>query len=384
MKKRTLVVGLAIVLVAAGAVVAVRSGLLFSPGAVAQAPRQKGPPRNVPVIVGKAEKKRVPVQIELLGAVTPIASVAIKSRLETEIVGVHFSDGAMVKQGDLLFTLDNRVIEAQIREVEGLLSSAKAQLEQNQRDLARYTELLAKNAATQVQLNNAMTQVNIFTAAVSTNQAKLDNLKVQLGYCTIRAPIAGRISMAAVKAGNFVRPADTVPLATIIQQAPIYVTFALPQSYLPDLRHALVAETATVEAKIQGETRTATGQVTMIENTVDATTGTVPVRATMPNTDHLLWPGTLVRVNLKFREEEAVTVPPTAVQVSQTGSFVFVVKKEGDALVARVQPVKVARVMQHEAVIESGLSGGETVVTDGQLRLTNGSKVLVRGPRPEA
>jgi RND family efflux transporter MFP subunit len=122
----------------------------------------------------------------------------------------------------------------------------------------------------------------------------------------------------------------------------------------------------------------------MIENIVDAATGTVAVRATMPNTDELLWPGTLVRVSLTFREEESVTVPPTAVQVSQTGSFVFVVKKEGDALVARVQPVKVARVMEHEAVIESGLTGGETVVTDGQLRLTNGSKVAVRGPRPEA
>jgi RND family efflux transporter MFP subunit len=384
MRKRTLVLGLAVVLAAAGTVAAMRSGLLFSPGAIAQAPPQKGSPRTVPVIVAKAEKKKVAVQVELLGTVTPIASVAIKSRLETEIVGVHFRDGALVKEGDLLFTLDSRSIQAQIREVEGLLASAKAQLEQNQRDLERYTELLAKNAATQVQLNNTRTQVNMFTAAVNSNQAKLDNLRVQLSYCTIHAPISGRISMAAVKAGNFVRPADVIPLATIIQLAPIYVTFALPQGYLPDLRHALAAETATVVAKIPGEARTATGQVTMIENIVDAATGTVAVRATMPNTDELLWPGTLVRVSLTFREEESVTVPPTAVQVSQTGSFVFVVKKEGDALVARVQPVKVARVMEHEAVIESGLTGGETVVTDGQLRLTNGSKVAVRGPRPEA
>jgi RND family efflux transporter MFP subunit len=316
----------------------------------------------------------VPVQIELLGTVTPIASVALKSRLETEITAVHFRDGVIVKQGDLLFTLDSRAIEAQIREVEATLASAKAQLEQNERDLERYTELVEKNAATVVTLNNTRTQVNIWRAAVNSNTAKLDNLKVQLSYATIRAPISGRASMAAVKVGNFVRPADTTPLATIIQIAPIYVSFALPQSSLPRLRSALTAETATVKAMIPGEDRQSDGQVTMIENSVDAATGTVAVRATMPNSDELLWPGTLVRVRLTFREEDAVTVPPTAIQVSQDGSFVFVVK-DG---VATVRPVKVARVLENETVLESGLVGGETVVTDGQLRLTNGSRVAPR------
>jgi RND family efflux transporter MFP subunit len=184
--------------------------------------------------------------------------------------------------------------------------------------------------------------------------------------------------MAAAKVGNFVRPADTTPLATIIQIAPIYVTFALPQNALPALRAALAAETATIKAIIPGEERQADGQVTMIENTVDPATGTVAVRATMPNTDQLLWPGTLVRVRLTFREEEAVTVPSTAVQVSQEGSFVFVVR-DG---VAAVQRVKVARVHHNETVLESGLSGGETVVTDGQLRLTSGSRVEPRPATP--
>jgi RND family efflux transporter MFP subunit len=310
----------------------------------------------------------------LLGTVTPIASVAIKSRLETEIVGVHFDDGANVKQGDLLFTLDGRAIEAQIRDLEAVLISAKAQLEQNERDLERYTELVAKNAATQVTLNNTRTQVNIWRATSSSTSAKIENLKVLLSYCTIRAPISGRASMAAVKVGNFVRPADLAALATIIQTAPVYVAFALPQTSLPALRQALAAETATIKAVIPGETRRADGHVSMIENTVDPSTGTVTVRATMPNADALLWPGTLVRVQLTLREEEAVAVPPTAVQVSQTGSFVFVVK-DG---VATVQPVKVARVLQHETILESGLNGGETVVTDGQLRLTNGARVALR------
>src|SRR5256885_10638506 len=153
--------------------------------------------------------------------------------------------------------------------------------------------------------------------------------------------------MAAVKVGNFVRAGDST-LATLIQTAPVYVTFALSQSYLPDLRQALANESASIEAIIPGDPRRASGQVTMIENSVDAPTGTVPVRATMPNTDELLWPGTLVTVELTFREEQAVTVPSTAVQVSQTGTYVFVVNNES---VANVQPVTVARVVGGESII---------------------------------
>ena len=219
--------------------------------------------------------------------------------------------------------------------------------------------------------------MNIYRASVDSNTAQLENLNVQLSYCSIRAPIAGRASMAAVKVGNFVRQADMAPLATIIQTAPIYVTFALSQNYLPDLRQALANETATIEALIPGDPRRGTGQVTMIENSVDAPTGTVPVRATMPNTDELLWPGTLVTVQLTFRQEQAVAVPSTAVQVSQAGTYVFVVKDEQ----AELQPVTVARVVGSESVISNGLVGGETVVTNGQLLLTNGTKVAVRGPK---
>jgi RND family efflux transporter MFP subunit len=375
MKKRILVAGAVVVLVAAGcAVAATRSGL-WPGGAIAQAPRQNAP-RAVPVEIVTAVKKVVPVRIEVLGTVTPIASVAVKPRVDSEITGVHFRDGALVNQGDLLFTLDGRTIEAQARQVEGLLAGAKANLEQAERDVARYTELLAKNATTLVTLLNARTQVNIWRSSVDSNTAQLENLNVQLSYCTIRAPITGRASMAAVKVGNFVRAVDA-PLATIIQTAPVYVTFALSQGYLPDLRQALANESATIEAIIPGDSRRASGQVTMIENSVDAPTGTVPVRATMPNTDELLWPGTLVTVGLTFREEEAVTVPSTAVQVSQTGTYVFVVNND----VATVRPVKVARVLASESVLADGLEGGETVVTNGQLLLSNGTKVAVRAPK---
>jgi multidrug efflux system membrane fusion protein len=375
MNKRILVVGVVAAL-ALGGVIAVKQGYWAPVGAVAQAPKQT-PPRVVPVDVAVAVKKKVPVRLDLLGTVTPIAGVAVKTRIDTEIVGVHFRDGSMVRTGDLLFTLDGRAIEAQVRQIEGQLARDKASLEGAERDLKRYTELVAKSATPVINLDNARTQVGVFSGAVKADEASIDNLKVQLSYCSIRAQIAGRVSMAAVKVGNFVRQADLTPLATIIQQSPIYVTFALPQRSLSDLRLALTDETATIEAIIPGDPRRATGQVTMIENTVDANTGTVPVRATMPNTDELLWPGTLVTVRLTFRDDVAVTIPNTAIQVSQSGSFVFVVK-DG---IANVQPVKVARVLDAEAVLESGLEGGETVVTEGQLQITNGARVSVRVPK---
>jgi multidrug efflux system membrane fusion protein len=377
MKRRNWVLGFAAAL-ALAAVVGAKAGLLpaswnpWAPqGAVAQAPRGE---RAVPVDVAAATKKLVPVRVDLLGSVTPIASVAVKSRLDSEIVGVHFQDGAMVRQGDVLFTMDARALDAQLHQAEGTLAKDQALKEGAERDVRRYTDLVSKGATPVTNLDNAKTQVANFEGSVKADQALIENLKVQIGYCTIRAQISGRVSMAAVKVGNFVRAADVAPIATIIQTAPVYVTFALPQRSLPELRAALANESANIEAIIPGDPRKAGGQVTMIENTVDPTTGTVPVRATMPNADELLWPGTLISVRLNFREEEAVTVPSTAVQVGQSGAYVFVIKDGA----AKVQAVKVARTLGSESVLESGLDGGESVVTEGQLLLSNGTKVSAR------
>jgi len=331
----------------------------------------------VPVEVATAERKAVPVRIESLGNVTPIASVAIKARVDTTITAVHFRDGAEVKKGDVLFTLDGRAIEAQIAQTEGSIARDKAQLEGAERDVRRYTDLVAKNATPVVNLDNAKTQADVYRAAIKSDTGLLDNLKVQLGYCTITAPIDGKISAAAVKIGNFVRQADTAAMATINQMAPVYVSFTVPQKILPEIRQALAAQTATIEAIIPGDQKHAGGQVTMIENTVDPATGMVTIRATMPNNDELLWPGTLVTTELTLRIEPAVVVPSNAVQVSQTGSFVFVVKDN----VAKVQPVKVERTVGGLSVIGNGLTGGETVVTDGQLLLSNGTRVNPRNAK---
>jgi multidrug efflux system membrane fusion protein len=372
MKKRILIAGAAAGLALAGI------GIFFWNGSSSQkaaAQVARGDQRVVPVTVATAVKKTIPIRLEALGTVTTIASVAIKPRVDSEIIAVKFEDGARVKQGDVLFVLDSRSIETEIRRVQAVIVGAEAQFEQATRDVARYTDLVAKNATTVVTLNNAQTQVNVNRALADSNKAALEGLRVQLSYCTIRAPISGRISMASVKVGNIARQADTTPLATINQVAPIYVSFTVPQRNLPDVRAAIAAETASLAAIVPGSEVGATGQVTMVENTVDPATGMATIRATMPNEKEVLWPGTLVNTSLTLRSEEKLTVPTAALQLNQTGSFVFVVKD--NAVTDR--PVKVERNVDGMAVITSGLAEGEVVVTDGALLLSSGTKVSIRG-----
>jgi multidrug efflux system membrane fusion protein len=376
MSAKKIVIGVAIIAAAGVGVYAARDWL-HPTGAVAQS---KAPERTVAVEVAKANRKQVPVQIEALGTVTPMASVNIKPRLDTSIVSVDFADGAAVNKGDVLFRLDSRAIEAQIKQVEGMLARDNAQFDDAQRNVRRYTELVQKSATPVTNLDNAKTQERVFAAAIKSDEAQLENLHVQLTYCTIVAPIAGRISTASVKAGNFVRSADPAPLATLIQIAPVYVTFQVPQNNLPELRKALDAGEAALTVTIPGEERKAHGKVEVIENTVDPVTGMVTLRAVMPNDDALLWPGTLVTASMTMRSEEEVIVPSTAVQVSQSGNYVFVVK---DGRVA-VQKVTAGRIVDGDRVIETGLKGDETVVTEGQLLLSNGTKVSPRPPKAQS
>ena len=372
MKKPGLLVAAAAVIALAGGVAAMQ---WFSANERAAAQASKAAqPRVVSVEVGKAVKKSVPAIIEGLGSVTPLASVAVRTQIDSEIVGIHFTDGALMAAGDLLVSLDTRALEAQIRQAEAQLARDQAQLTGAERDLRRYTELVARQSTPQVNLDNARTQVDVYRAAIRASQALIDNLKVQLSYCMIRAPISGRISQANVKVGNLVRMADIQPIATINQVAPVYVSFTVPQRALPEVRAALATGDVPVEAVVPGESRRAKGSVSMIENAVDSATGMAMIRAAMPNKDELLWPGTLVTARLTLRTEDAVTVPAAAVQVSQQGTFVYVVA-DGTA---HVRPVKVARTEGGEAVLESGLVGGETVVTDGHLQLNDGTRVNPR------
>lgn len=377
MKKRNLMIFGGVLVVGALAAAFVTRSSWMGTGASAQGPQR---PRVVSVELAMAERKPVPVDVDSIGTVTPISSVALKSRLETTIVAVHFEDGAKVNEGDLLFTLDARQIDAQIEQAAGMLAKDQAQLEGAQRDLKRFNDLIGKGATTQVNVDNAKTQADILIGTIKADQAALDNLKVQKSYTMIRAPFSGRISAANVKIGNFVRPADTAPLAVINQMAPVYVTFAIPQRVLVDLREAMANGSSKVIATIPGHQTSEDGKVAMVENSVDSTTGMVTVRGVMDNANETLWPGILVATRLTIRTENAVVLPTVAVQRSQSGNYVFVVK-DG---VAKVQPVKVDRTFQGQSVIIEGLSGGENVVVDGQLLLSDGTRVESRARKAGA
>jgi RND family efflux transporter MFP subunit len=376
MKKRNLIFSAGVLAIAALAAFFTRASWMGG-GASAQGPLRA---RVISVELAKAERKPVPVDVDSIGTVTPISSVALKSRLETTIVQVHFEDGAKVNEGDVLFTLDARQIDAQIEQAEGMLAKDQAQLEGAQRDFRRYTDLVGKGATTQVNLDNAKTQADVLIGTIKADQSALDNLKVQKSFTVIRAPFAGRISAANVKVGNFVRPADTAPLAVINQMAPVYVTFAIPQRVLADLRDAMASGGSRVIATIPGHARSEDGKVAMVENTVDSTTGMITVRGIMNNENETLWPGILVNTKLVIRTEDGVTVPTAAVQRSQNGNYVFIMKYGK----AHVQPVDVSRTFQGMSVVASGLTGGEDVVIDGQLLLSEGTPVAPRAPKAGA
>jgi RND family efflux transporter MFP subunit len=351
-----------------------------APKPATPSPAARGPgqgPRVVPVSLGMADRRPMPVRFDTIGQVQPLASVTVRSRVESQVLSVAFEDGSQVKKGDILFQLDQRGIEAQIKQAEATLARSRAQLEQAQRDVKRNEALAANEYASRQKLDDSKTSVSTLQAQIRSDEAVLENLNVSLSYYTIRAPISGRVGVAGVKAGNIAKTGDSsVALATINQMSPIYVSFAVPQRLLPELRTALAQGTSKVQATPQGTEDAIDGKVAVIENAVDAASGTVTLRGIFENADEILWPSALCNVRLVIRTEpDAVVVPKEAVQTSQNGTIVFVVKDN----IARVRPVVVDRTLRGLSVIKSGLEGNETVVTDGQLMLTEGTRVEPKG-----
>jgi RND family efflux transporter MFP subunit len=345
-----------------------------TPGAVAAKPAR--PP--VTVLVAQTKRGSMPVRIDAIGTVQPISSVALRSRVDAQIDRILVVDGSEVKAGEVLIKLDSRQLEAQIKQAEAALAKDKATLEQAQRDVLRDSALVSKQAGTQLTLDNAKTAVASAQAAIMGDQAAIDNLAVQLTWYTISAPVSGRVGTVALKAGNIVRSGDngtTGILATINQIAPIYVAFSVPQRLLNDLRKSLHDGGAETIAIPQGTTHGRTGRVAVLDNAIDATTGTVMVRAIFDNTDEFLWPGQLCDVRLTLRiDPDVVSVPRQAVQVGQDGNFVFIVE-DG---IAHVRKVTVARTQDGADIISAGLSGDETVVTEGALLLIEGAQTEIR------
>ena len=365
-----------VILAACAALVAAGMWWTFGSSGAQTAQKKKGP-QSVAVLAGQAQRKDVPFRVESLGTVQPLVSVSIRSRVDSQVVKVHFEDGAKVNEGDPLFTLDSRAIDAQIMQAEATLNRDRAQLEKALRDVERISGLAAKGTLSQVQEADARTNLEVLKATVAQGEANLQNLRVLRTYYDVKAPVSGRIGVANVRQGAIVRSADSgTPLATINQLSPIYVAFGVAERFIPELRAA--GTKATVEVAFQNELTLGGGKVAFIENTVDPQTGTILVRAIFENADEKLWPGTLASVRVTLRTDaNVVTVPAEAVQCGQKGTFVFVIENS----VAKVKPVKVLRTMDGESILSEGLNGGETVVTDGQLSLRDGIRVEIRSRR---
>ena len=290
-------------------------------------------------------------------------------------------DGQYVTAGDVMFRLDMRSAQAQVQQVQAQLARDQAQLENARHDVQRYEPLVAKDFVSRQQYDTSKTSAQALEASVAADQAQLDNMKVLLSYYTIVAPIDGRVGMVTIKGGNSIKSND-LPLATINQIKPIYVGFNLPQGELPALRAAMGGGTVSVSVRPQGDTgEPVTGNVEFFDNTVDIPSGTIAVRAKFTNDDQRLWPGQFVNVSVTTRTDpNAIVIPPSAVQVGQDGNYVFVIKQDNTA---ELRPVTIARTIDGNAVIGKGLAAGERVVIDGQMRLSNGTRVDVRSAAKE-
>jgi membrane fusion protein, multidrug efflux system len=357
-----------------------------SPAASAQPQGRRGranPGGPVPVVVTKVAKKPLPIVIEAVGTVQAIASIQIKSRIDSQIMKVAVEEGALVKEGDLLFELDSRTLRAQLGQIEAQIRKDQAQAVQAKRDVSRYEELLAKNAGTVVNRDTAQTALKAAEAQLEADEANRASIVTQISYTEIRAPVSGRIGSISSKAGTVVRVGDntaTSALATINQVDPIYVVFAVPQVFLPDIRAAMAKGDVKVVA-IVDDNRKQSGAIAFLENNVDPLTGTVTTKARIGNANEVLWPGQFVKVEVVLGiEPEAIAVPAPAIQLGPQGPYLFVIKDN----VAELRNVVIKRTQGGESVIGKGLEGGEQVVTDGQLRLVNGANVGIRPATPEA
>ena len=345
---------------------------------VAAVPERKRPPA-VPVVVASVEVKSRPLTIDAVGTVQSAASVPIKPRIDSQIETVAVAEGAHVKQGDLLFTLDSRALKAQIAQAQAQIDKDKVQIEQGRRDLTRAEELLSKRIGTEVQRDTASTNVKSLEAQLASDEAQRANLTALLSYTEIRSSVTGRVGSIPMKAGTTVRAADAQALATVNQIDPIYVAFAVPQTYFPDLRKALAGGKVRVDVKIGGET--VSGAIAFVENSVDLTTGTILAKATLPNKNELLWPGAFVSAQVVLGEQaNAISVPSSAVQIGQQGPYLFVVRDNGTA---ELRKVTISRTIGQTSIVASGLVGSEQVVVDGQLRLVDGAQVTIQQARTE-
>ena len=364
--------------IAAAIVVALGAGLYFYFGGSSPASKAATGPQGAPVVTADAGLKDVAVNFRTIGNVQPYTTVSVKSRVDGQVLAVAFQEGQIVKKGDLLFTIDPRPFEADLKQAEAALARDKALLEKAKLDLTRYTELAKKDYAPKQQLDQAIANAASAAATVKSDEAAVEHARLQVAYSAIRSPIQGRTGNILIQLGNVVKANDTVSLVVINQTQPIYVTFAVPERNLPDIKRRMTEGTLLVDALPQGDTGAPVqGELTFVNNTVDTNTGTIQMKATFANQPERLTPGQSVNVTLTLANKaQAVVIPSEAVQIGPNGQFVYVVKQD---MTVEQRPGVTGVNEGGMTVIESGVEAGEKVVREGQLRLVPGAKVRLQG-----
>ncbi len=334
----------------------------------------------VPVLVATAEQKVMPVQIRAIGNAEAYATVAVKARVDGQIVRVNFREGQDVAPGEVLFQLDPRPFEAALAQARANLARDAAQLANAQAQERRYRDLLQKNFVSREMYAQIRTNLDTARATVQADQAAVENARLQLEFGTIRSPISGRTGKILSQRGNLVKANDTNALVVINRIRPIYVDLSVPEQDLERIRRFMRGGALPVGVTLPGaDAKTASGKLVFVDNAVDATTGTVRLKALFPNEDEALWPGLFVNATLTLRQQkDAVVVPSQAIQTGPRGQYVFVVKPDDSV---EMRDIAVDRSVGAETVVAKGLAPGERVVTVGQLRLVPGAKVDIKPGR---
>lgn len=353
--------------------------VLFFTACTAKKEKPKAKP-PVPVKVAQAVHKDVPVQIKAIGNIEAYTTVAIKSQVTGQIARVHFTEGSDVEKGALLVSIDPEPFQATLSQYEATLAKDQAQAKFAREQANRYEGLLKDGIVTRDQYESLHSNAESLAATLAADRAAIKNARIQLSYCSIRSPISGRTGTVALQPGNLVK-ANDLPIVTINQLSPIYVTFSLPETRLAEIKRAMAAGQLKIEAVIPHEPGTTeTGTISFLDNAVNPATGTIKLKGVFANKARKLWPGQFTDVVMTLASRQnAVVIPTHAIQTSQEGEFVYVVKQDNTVEMRQVTPGVAAG---DETVIEKGLAAGETVVVDGQLRLTPGAAVATKETQP--